>query len=942
VSELPTGTVTFLFTDIEGSTALLKQLGDEYANVLDDQRRLLREAFAAQGGREIDTQGDSFFFVFARAKNAIVAAIDAQRALVAHEWPEGAVVRVRMGLHSGEPLVGEDRYVGIGVNRAARVGAVAHGGQVLVSDVTRALVEDDLPAGVFLRDLGLWQLKDIDRPERVSQVVTEGLPSEFPRLRGAEPVRKPPLRRLSVLAAVLVAAVAVAVPVFALSSGGSGGATGGIVRVSPGSVGVLDARTNRFVRQVSVPGRPSLVAAAGPLAWVANDQSPTVTPVSLGRLSPGSAVVPGITPTDMAASSGALWILDATHRKLVRIISSYGTPDPAISLPPTSHPTKSGALAVGAGRVWVTDGSTDLWRRDIARTSWAKIPVGVPVTDVAVGDGAVWVISPSKAEVLEIGTGSGKVEAHIAIAAHGGLSKPLPFAVAVGPSGVWVLNQNDASVSRIDPNLQVVTATIQLGAARLPSSIAAGADAAWVANSGDGTLARIDARTNALTSIDVGSTPVGVAVAGNRVLVSVQPGFVATTSAVGGSTIASVKGALPASFCSPVYFQGKGRPRVLIAADLPLTVPLTDTIPYQVSEAIRFMLAKANYKAGAYTVGYQACDDATAPDGFFSDAACRRNARAYVNSPILVGVIGPFNSGCVEQALPILNQARNGPVAAISGSATTAGLTRAGPGAAPGEPARLYPTGVRNFARVIANDATQAAADVILAKQLGSKRLYILNDGFPPYGPGIAADARQAARTLNLTVAGYRSWNAAANHYLALAAQIKHTHADTVILGGTGDANGDTLIRDLRAILGPRFNIIAPDGFLINLAPLTGPAAEGLYGSFPTTPTNRLPRAGKRFVSSFRRAIGSPVEDYSVTSAQAAQVLLNAIAASNGTRASITNHLLHAKITNGILGSFHFDPKGDTTSGNVAIYQIVGGRLILRRTIQPPPSLFNR
>jgi branched-chain amino acid transport system substrate-binding protein len=565
----------------------------------------------------------------------------------------------------------------------------------------------------------------------------------------------------------------------------------------------------------------------------------------------------------------------------------------------------------------------------------------VPLTDVAVGDRAVWVISPSTAQVLEIGTKSGKVEARIPITAHSGLSRPLPVAVAVGANGVWVLNQNDASVSRIDPNLQVVTSTIQLGAARLPNSIAAGAGAAWVANSGDGTLARIDARTNALTSIDVGSTPFGVAVAGNEVLVSVQPGFVATTSAVGGNTIAAVKGALPASFCSPVYFQGKGRPRVLIAADLPLTGPILVGVSYQVSEAIRFLLARTNYKAGNYTVGYQACDDATAPNGFYSAAACRRNAHAYANSPTLVGVIGPFNSGCAEQELPILNQARNGPVAAISGSATTAGLTRAGPAVAPGEPARLYPTGVRNFARVIANDATQAAADVILAKRLGSKRLYILNDNFDSYGPGLAANARTTARKLGLTVAGYRSWNPGANHYLALADQIKQAHADTVILGGNGDDNGDTLIRDLRAVLGSRFNIITPDGFLIDLAQQTGPAAEGVYVSFPTTPTNRLPPAGKRFVASFRRAIGSHVEDYSVTSAQAAQALLNAIAASNGTRASVTNHLLHTKVINGILGSFHFDPNGDTTSGNVTIYQIVRGQPIIRRIIQPPLSLLN-
>ena len=130
--ELPQGTVTFLFTDIEGSTRLLKALGDRYGEVLEAHRRILREAAQARGGREVDTQGDSFFFAFARANAALGAAVVAQRALSEHEWPDGAEVRVRMGMHTAEPEVGEERYVGLGVHRAARIGAAAHGGQVLL------------------------------------------------------------------------------------------------------------------------------------------------------------------------------------------------------------------------------------------------------------------------------------------------------------------------------------------------------------------------------------------------------------------------------------------------------------------------------------------------------------------------------------------------------------------------------------------------------------------------------------------------------------------------------------------------------------------------------------------------------------------------------------------------------------------------------------------
>src|SRR3954454_23343955 len=162
MAELPSGTVTLLFTDIEGSTRLLKQLGDRYGGVLGAHRRILREAAASFDGREVDTQGDSFFFVFTRANAAVGAAVAAQRALADHEWPADGVVRVRMGLHTGEPAVGEERYVGLGVHRAARIGAVAHGGQVLLSSATRELVEDTV-AGLSVRDLGSYRLKDIDR-----------------------------------------------------------------------------------------------------------------------------------------------------------------------------------------------------------------------------------------------------------------------------------------------------------------------------------------------------------------------------------------------------------------------------------------------------------------------------------------------------------------------------------------------------------------------------------------------------------------------------------------------------------------------------------------------------------------------------------------------------------------------------------------------------------
>ncbi len=177
---LPRGTVTLLFTDIEGSTRLLQCLGERYPDVLAECRGLLRAAFHQHHGHEVDTQGDAFFVAFTRATGAISAAVDAQRALASHPWPEGAAVRVRMGLHTGEPSLTSEGYVGLDVHRAARIMSAGHGGQVLLSQTTRDLVEHDLPGGVSLQDLGAHRLKDLQHKSHLFQLVMVGLPADFP------------------------------------------------------------------------------------------------------------------------------------------------------------------------------------------------------------------------------------------------------------------------------------------------------------------------------------------------------------------------------------------------------------------------------------------------------------------------------------------------------------------------------------------------------------------------------------------------------------------------------------------------------------------------------------------------------------------------------------------------------------------------------------------
>ncbi len=175
---LPSGTVTFVFSDIEGSTSLLKRLGDErYAALLVTHRRIVRETFGALHGQEIDTQGDAFFYSFPRARDAVTAAVEVQRAHEREEWPDGVSVRMRLGLHTGEPAIGEEGYTGLDVVRASRIAAVGRGGQVLLSETTRAIVAGDLPDGVKLHSLGDQRLRDIDRPEPLHELRIEGVPT---------------------------------------------------------------------------------------------------------------------------------------------------------------------------------------------------------------------------------------------------------------------------------------------------------------------------------------------------------------------------------------------------------------------------------------------------------------------------------------------------------------------------------------------------------------------------------------------------------------------------------------------------------------------------------------------------------------------------------------------------------------------------------------------
>ena len=391
---------------------------------------------------------------------------------------------------------------------------------------------------------------------------------------------------------------------------------------------------------------------------------------------------------------------------------------------------------------------------------------------------------------------------------------------------------------------------------------------------------------------------------------------------------------LPASSCSAV--QGTGDK--LIASDLPLQgAGRTQTI--EMTKAIAFILSQAGWKAGSTTLAYQSCDDATAQAGKWDSGKCSTNANAYAQDASVIGVIGTFNSGCAEIEIPINNRAPNGPLAQVSPANTYVGLTHGGPGTAAGEPNKYYPTGKRNYARVVAADDFQGAADATLAKQLGIKKLFILNDK-EAYGLGVATNTKNAAKKLGISIVGFTAWDGKASSYEATALKIKKSGAQGVFLGGLICENGGKLIKDIRAGA-PNVKILAPDGFTPISADVqqSSGKAEGMTVSVAGLPNEKLPAAGKAFVSAFAQANGGKQPDpYSVYAAAAAQVFLAAIGASDGSRASVTDQLFQVS-SNTVLGTIKFNKNGDVTANPVTIYKIKGGKSTTLKVIVPNNSL---
>ena len=386
--------------------------------------------------------------------------------------------------------------------------------------------------------------------------------------------------------------------------------------------------------------------------------------------------------------------------------------------------------------------------------------------------------------------------------------------------------------------------------------------------------------------------------------------------------------AVPLSACTQLRYGGDDKPDVVVVSDFPRRGVGAETTRLMV-EAIEFVLRRHGFRAGDYRVGYQSCND-TVGDEPYDEHLCRRNARAYVATGDVVGVIGPWNSGCAIEQIPIVSRKAAGPLAMISPSNTFGGLTLPSLDAA-----QLYPDGVHSYVRVVTHDLAQGGAAAYAAKRLGAHRVALVHQGYADsYARGLASSFGGAARTLGLDVREF-DWRPLKS-YGPLARSVAATRPDAVYLAGVTQLNAKRLVLDLRAALGPSVTFIAPDSFAAeDIARELGAAGEGMRVTVPSFPPEALPPAGQRFRREFNEPL-LPGDLGIAEAAQATEVLLDAIARSDGTRASVVRRLFATRVKNGILGSFSFDRNGDIVPGPVAVYRFERGKMRTAGVVRVP------
>jgi DNA-binding SARP family transcriptional activator/ABC-type branched-subunit amino acid transport system substrate-binding protein/DNA-binding beta-propeller fold protein YncE len=748
--------------------------------------------------------------------------------------------------------------------------------------------------------------------ERHSAILAQDPALDPPMRRRAPAPMRSRLVAVTVGASLLLLAAAVAAGVVATRDGKPAAAR--IASVPGNSIAAIDLRTNRIVGSYPAGSTPTSIAAGAGATWALNADDATLTRVDLATSAPRTLGVPG-TVLDVAAGRDGVWALTggqqeggsgvSVPRQVLRLAPDTGGVLRTIDLPPGDDVGwfSLNRLALGRTVLWALGADDHLLAIDPRGTSVPAVVPGIEASGVAADGDAAWVIttgrrSPELARVSR----DGRVTARVPVVATD------LDGLAAGAGALWVTAPQDGLLWRVTPE---TTRSIDVGPGARGVVVAGGS--VWVANAARGTVTRVDPRSNRVSAVvRIGNAPRAVTTDGRRLWVTLAAGG---GGAPARDAARAASGAVTAPACGGVV-AGAGAPERLIVSDLPLHQEGVGLIP----DAIAFVLRQREFRAGRFHVGYQSCDDSTARQGAFEPEKCRANAALYARTPRVVGILGPYNSDCTSQQLAITNRA--GPLATLSFSNTAAELTIPVPGGGPGQLAELYPTGVRHYARIVGADDGQGAALAQYAHDLGVERLAIVHDD-DQYGRTVARHARRTAHGLGTRIAGeYRiDLDGGPVRARALARRVARARPDALLYAGVPfwgplqeEPPGFVLVRELRRLLGVAVPVLGPDSWADGPAVLRalGRDARNIHFSYQGLPLERLPPAGRRFVAEFGATQpGGFVTLDAVYAAQATELLLDAIARSDGSRASVTKAVLAAHVEDGLVGDVGFDANGD-------------------------------
>jgi ABC-type branched-subunit amino acid transport system substrate-binding protein len=750
---------------------------------------------------------------------------------------------------------------------------------------------------------------------------------------GLRETQRPRSSRTAGLVGAALVVLAVLAGVALLASRGGGGAA----HVAGDGVVVLDPVTLQVKERLPAGVRPTSVALGGGSTWVLNTGDNLITRISSdGRQT--TPINPLGRPFDLAYGYGALWVTTGQPPEtlysggvadtVVRVDPAGNAPTRWVGLPATNAPlgpSGRAQIAVGLNWIWVVNADGSIVRVDPRHQNRVRVISGADASAIAVGDGQLWMLGTDALRRIDPDT--------MQLGEPIQLSKPGSTTLAVGSGAIWVANPDSGEVIRVDPDGGGQTT---IPTAFNASTVSFSGGRVWVADALGGEVLAIDPYTSRV----VGKP---IAIGGGAPQTAVQGGggvwipTVGSSTPVAGDRIQPAAGDVQDESCSAVFqARAGGRPQFLITSMLPLH-GFNSQQGLATTSAIRFVLQEHGFRAGKYTIGYQSCEGA-GPSGGGPDPAvqCKAMASKIASAERVVGVIGAWQSICTEAALPQLNDARPGPIAMISPSSTKPDLTTS---------AANFPSGSRSFARVIATEDDQGRADAQWTKRLGVHRVYVLDvNGYGFWYPPQLRDAFMGeAQKVGLAIAGQMTWDPDPHHtyYEAIARRVSRAGADAVFLVSFSDeftapATG-LLIRALRAEL-PSVQIISPDAILPTsaLRQAAGPAANGMYVSSTSRTDDQLSALGRQWAQRF--ATTQPrgaISQWSPLAAQTTEVLLDAIARSDGSRESVSAQMMKTTVPerDSLIGPFAITPTGDIDRSLITILQV--GRTATQPTFNP-------